>query len=83
MGSNRVRTSMKRGTPLMTYNFWAYNTVESDPHNSIALRVRVQLRSGILGYTRTKKLRGTANLRVEAPILIAKRGFEPRFKRNF
>ena len=34
MGSNRVRTSMKRGTPPITYNFWAYDTVESDPHSN-------------------------------------------------
>ena len=83
MGPNRVRTSIKRGTPPMTHNFWAYGIVESDPHNSTALRVRVQLGSGILGYTRIKELRGAANLRVEAPILTAKRGFEPRFERNF
>ena len=35
MGPNRVRTSIKRGTPLMTHNFWAYGIVESDPHTSI------------------------------------------------
>ena len=83
MGPNRVRTSMKRGTPFMTHNFWVYDTMKSDPHNSIALRVRVQLESGILDYTRIKKLRETANLRVEASILTAKREFESRFKRNF
>ena len=33
MGSNRVRTSMKRDTPLMTQYFWVYDIVESDPHN--------------------------------------------------
>ena len=32
MSPNRVRTSMKRGTPPMTYNFWVYSIVESDPH---------------------------------------------------
>ena len=37
MGSNRVRTSMKRGTPPMTHNFWAYGTVESDPHKKILI----------------------------------------------
>ena len=36
-GSNRVRLRMKRlrmkrGTPPMTYNFWAYGTVKSDPY---------------------------------------------------
>ena len=31
MSPNRVRTSMKRGTPPMTHNFWAYGTVVKQP----------------------------------------------------
>ena len=40
MGPNRVRTSMKRGTPPITHNFWAYGTVESDPHTyTLSLKI--------------------------------------------
>ena len=44
MGPNRVRTSMKRGTPSMTHNFWAYDTVESDPHTIAIIVIIVSVR---------------------------------------